>query len=221
MATFPTASLPPAAGDPARAARARTGRWLLWLTLAAAAVLAASALLGTGGDPRDARAAPLVLDTADLARVAGAPETAFRRANSPVDVRIAERTAQGLTLGRIQPPQARHLASFRRADTGEEVTTVALVYDDTALAAAVDDEAAPLLTSNFGFQSTPIDDLAGVTDARLWSSGGYRAISFRQDGVVTFVGTNRTDDPAYIRRLGEAARDRVAARLAGLSTPAP
>lgn len=217
--TTPSATPRPAPpADPAHARRVQTGRWLAVLGLAAGGVLGGTWLIGGGEDPREARARPLVLSAADVALASGAPEAAFRRTNPPVDIRLAERTAQGVTLGQIQPPDARHLAAYRRADIGEDLVSAALVYDDPARAAALDDAAAPLLGSNFGFRSTPIT-LAGTTDARLWSSGAYRAISFRQAGVVTFVGTNRIDDEAYVRRLAEAARDRVAAHVAASTPP--
>lgn len=218
--TTPSAEPRPVpATDPTRARRAQTGRWLAVLGMAAGGVLGATWLIGGGEDPRAARARPLVLTAADVARAAGVAEGAIRLTNPPVDIRLAERTAQGVTLGKIQPPEARHLAAFRRAETGEDLVSVALVYDDPARAAALDAAAAPLLASNFGFRSAPIT-LAGTTDARLWSASAYRAISFRQAGVVTFVGTNRVDDEAYVRRLAEAARDRVAAQLDGLAAPA-
>lgn len=179
-------------------------------------------LNGQSADPKDTRAEPYVLTPAELAAAAGgapAVADAFRRTNPPIDIGMAERAAQGAAFGRFSLPDARAVATYRHSQSGDEVTSVALIYDDSAQAAGLDAKVAPLLSSALGLASESIT-LEGTQDARRWTAAGYQALSFRQGGVVSFVGTDKPEDPAYVLRLAEAARDRVAAELAGVAAGA-
>ncbi len=194
-------------------------RWLIVVAIALGMMGLAWLLNGQSEDPKVERAAPFVLTVDDLATAAGSAPDAFGRTNPPVDVGLAERAAQGASLGRFSLPDARQVATYRRHQTGEEVTSVALLYDDPEQATGLGAAIAPLLSSTFQLDSAEIA-IDGVDDARSWTSSRYHAISFRQGGVVSFVGTTRTDDPEGLLRLAETARDRVAAAQASAAAVA-
>jgi hypothetical protein len=180
-------------------------------------------LNGQSGNPRDARVEPYVLTAAELAAAAGGAPVgpdAFQRTNPPIDIGMAERAAQGAAFGRFSLPDARAVATYRHASSGDEITSVALIYDDPAEAVGLDAKLAPLLSSALGLASETIT-LEGTADARRWTAPRYQAISFRQGGVVSFVGTDKPEDPAHLLRLAEAARERVAARLAAATAEGP
>jgi len=217
----------PAAGSPQRrpdrpTSRRGTGRLVGALAILGIGTWALGRWLGgEAGDPRRAGAAPFMLTADALAAASSVDRGVFRHTNPPIDMRLAERTAQGALLGRVGLPDARDLSSFHRADTGETITHAVLIYEDPAQAAALVAGAGPLLESTFRFASQAIA-LDGTEDARLWTADHYRAISFRQGGVVTLVGTNRADAADDVQRLAEAARDRAAAQMAARRrTPTP
>lgn len=158
---------------------------------------------GSGGPTRGLRTAPYMLTAADLGEVGGAN---YVRTNPPVDLANAERVARA-SLGQIPLPADRDIASWQRRDTGEQVTQVVLLYDDPAAAARLDALALRLLPGAFGLNPQSVD-LPGAVDARSWTSPGYRALSFRRDGVAVFVGSS-ADDPVATRRLAEAVLRRL------------
>jgi len=188
-----------------------------WLGLAAATLLALAGIWLTGGgtdDPRAARARPYALTTADIALAAAREPGDYRVTSPPIDLGVAERMAQAALAGKARLPDARYIATYRDAGTGEEITVAALLYDDPAQAAALEAAAARLLASAFRLESEPLP-LAGVDSPRLWVAGNYRALSFRVGAVLVFVGTTRIDDINYLWRLAEAARVRVRQGLPG------
>jgi len=203
------------------AAARRRGRWPLALALIGLALAAAAVWVGGKAAPGDARAAALALTGADLAP---AGETAaVRHISPPVDVAAVERGARAASLGRLPLPDSRHVAAFERADTGEQITQAVLVYDDEEQAATMERLAAPLLGSAFGLTEEPFD-LPGAQDARSWWGPSHRVAAFRVGGVVTVVATTAAD-PARLRRLAEAARDKALAAAPAQSdragAPAP
>ncbi len=172
-------------------------RWLVLLAVLVAGALALGQLFGGGGGGRPGvsgdRVASYLLDPRDLAAAEGAPETIFQRTNPPLDPAQVERTASSLTLGRVPLPDDRGVSTFRRADTGEEITQVVLLYDDPAAAEDLDELGAALVAGAFGLESQAIA-LPGAEGARSWTAEDYRAVSFRRGGAVVFVGTTGTGD---------------------------
>jgi len=160
--------------------------------------------LGGGGPASNDRATSYLLTAAELP---DAGTARYLRGSPPVDLGAAERLARA-SFGQIPVPEARDIATWRRSDTGHEVSEVVLVYDDPAQAARLDALAVSMLPGAIGLQPTPIE-LAGAQDARLWRADNYQAVTFRRDGVAVFIGTTETADTDAARRLAEAALTRV------------
>jgi hypothetical protein len=167
--------------------------WFLIGGLAAGAVLLIL-LSGGGGPAPGTRALPFLLAPADLG-------DDYSPTSPPVDLGNVERLARA-SLGAVPLPADKAIASWRRPDTGEQVTQAVLVYDDPAAASRLDALAVSALPGAFGLAPAPLS-LPGAEDARTWTSPGYHAITFRRGGVAYFVGTSASD-PVEARRLAEA-----------------
>ncbi len=133
----------------------------------------------------------------------------YLRISPPVDLAAAERLARA-SFGQIPLPAARDIATWRRADSGHEITEVVLLYDDPAQAARLDAVAVSMLPNALGLQPEPAD-LPGAQDARLWRADSYQAATFRLGGVAVLIGTTDTSDPDGARRVAEAALARAVA----------
>ena len=158
---------------------------------------------------RDARASQLVLQAEDLKRLS---DSSYQTAVTPVDMWQAEQVLRAASLGKFVPPASREMKSYRESNTGHELTSVALLYEDPQVAEDLDSVAPPLLEQYFGLQSEALD-LEGVEQGRLWSMQGYMAVSFRIGKAWTFAGSTLADDQAYANALALAARDRMQAGL--------
>lgn len=173
-------------------------RWLILLIVLAVAALALGQLFSpTGERPgvTGARVAPYLLGPQALAGVAAAPAGAYRQTSPPVDLPQAERLAAQVGLGQVPLPDDREIVTYRRTDTGDEVTQLVLLYDDPSAAERLDGLAATKLAGLVGLQSEETA-LAGAQDARAWRAESYRAVSFRRGGVAVFVGMTTRDPRA-------------------------
>jgi hypothetical protein len=204
-------SLPPKLIRESKARRGGLRRWLilgLSVIVVSLAVGRCSAGDGSGGD---ARAPRMSLQPSDLAAAHPSGERReadFRAVAPPVDIHNVEGAARAASMGQIELPASRSLNSWRDELSGEQISDAVLVFDDPQAAAGIDAMAAPLLSKAFQLISEPLA-LEGVEDGRLWSASAYAAVSFRIGGVLTFVGSDRADDPDHLLRLAEAARDRI------------
>jgi hypothetical protein len=186
-------------------------RWIAVLLVLVVGSLALGHLLG-GGERRAGvtgeRVRPYMLEPSDLASVSGAPVEAYRRTNPPLDLEQAERTASGVTVGRVPLPDDRHIVTYRRVGTGEEITQIVLLYDDPSRAEVLDSLAGSMVPGWIGLASEPFA-MPGAQDSRLWTAEGYRAVSFRHGGVAVFLGSSGVGDHDGVLALAEIVIDRL------------
>lgn len=199
--------------------RSRARLWLFGAIVVLASLVAVSQLGDNddagGGPAGGGRTGAYLLEPADLAGASGTqsgPDD-FVRTSPPVDLDLVERSARSLSMGQATMPESRAITTYRERATGFETTQVVLVYADPTKARSVQDMAETLLPRTFGLQPETLA-MDGVDDARVWSAGGYSAVSFRRGGVVVFVGTTDTRDPEVIQRLGNAAKLKLEAAIA-------
>lgn|GEM_PF-3121558 len=196
---------------PKKAQRSTLRRWLLLAGVLVLALIAASVVLSRGGGTRqtDRRAATVALPPAEIAQAVGGDPDRLVRVNPPIDIDAIESAARNMPFLDVPMPDSRYIESFRRTDTGQEITQAFLLYDNEEDAARVDALANQYLASALGLSTEPID-LPGTEEARVWRGKGYEAVSFRLDGVFALVATTETGDPDSVMRLAERARQQAA-----------
>lgn len=203
----PPASAPrPGPATPRVLARPRRWPYLVGAGLVALAVVTALVPAAPPGG-YGARVAGYALTADDLARVDGGA-VAWRSGPGPVD--FGRVFAAARALPGVAAPDDRQAIAFSAPDGRADVFQVTVLYDDEAAAAALmASDAVGALSRAFGLTSAPTV-LDGTTDVRRWTAADVAALSFRQGGVVVFIGTRGAGAPT-VDALAARVRDRVAA----------
>jgi hypothetical protein len=191
---------------------------ILAVVVAMALLAGVLLMLASGGPgrptPTGVRVSPYLLTPEDVAAVTGWPADTLEPADPGIDLDRLESQAQQLTFGRAPLPDDRAIVSYREPTAGAQVTSAVLLYDDPARAqqlVGLVDQLPPGVTLAGLVPADQVATVPGGTDATRWTATGYRAVTFRRDGVVVFVGVADPDGTIDLEALAARAATRVEA----------